>query len=469
MKFLSLSLGLFLFLNVFVYVQNSESRSSQEVAVQEIEKFISFDMGNDEVIDLYTHSFIVNPSFPTIVALNGLTYSTKDWEELKDEIIKIGLCNVVLYDFEGMGMSPTKTLAKNLSEHIGIGRHSYQLVTLLGKLQGAPWNLSPKFYLMGLSFGGAIGIDVHLKYPNLFPNLIKGSIAINPYSEPLQNQDNQINTQMTIFGGILPVFQLSSMATQAWVENARNWLELNSVYFSEAMRTVLEFSIDKVEESEEWVFTSDEEFYNYFLRIEVFTKYVFFERSLLRGNPSPEVLFKRLDDVYKNVVGIRHLYLPSEIQNLQGDVPIHLVISVLDEYIHYNPVLGWTNFWTPAFMSSVPFYNGSFLEMSVKWWSEFFNSYMNSVQPILEKFWDHIPEKNKGNHMLISAPHKAPEHYPKYFAEYFTLLTHNVIPVKANLLAIPQSFVGSYLEINYEIKDMKSMIRDLKEEVRNSQ
>jgi pimeloyl-ACP methyl ester carboxylesterase len=129
---------------------------------------------------------------PTLIILNGLTYSTVQWDRFAASLEKRGV-GLLRYDMYGMG----QTLLKYAPATAVI---SYQdqvedlkkLLTVM-KLKG-PYNF------VGLSYGGGIG----LAYSFLYPQDIKNLILMAPYTEALEGQYNWIMAQIWATRQIYP-------------------------------------------------------------------------------------------------------------------------------------------------------------------------------------------------------------------------------------------------------------------------
>ena len=114
---------------------------------------------------------------PTVVLLNGLTYSTVQWEKMTDFFRSYGV-GVVRYDMDGMG----ETLLK-----YGVRMEPYSYAQQVGdldlllKVMGVP----KPYHIAGLSYGGGIAAA----YSYRFPGQVKNVILMAPYTEPLEGQD----------------------------------------------------------------------------------------------------------------------------------------------------------------------------------------------------------------------------------------------------------------------------------------
>lgn len=135
---------------------------------------------------LYVEYLAPQAGRPTVVLLNGLTYSTRQWDAMTVFLKKAGL-GVVRYDMSGMG----QTLLKYKGQ---LAPYKYtdqvsELDQLLTVLQ------VPKPYnLVGLSYGGGIAAA----YTIQFPNNIKNAILMAPYTAALAKQDDWIKSQISM-------------------------------------------------------------------------------------------------------------------------------------------------------------------------------------------------------------------------------------------------------------------------------
>lgn len=123
---------------------------------------------------------------PTVILLNGLTYSTTQWDKLVKALKPMGL-GVLRYDMDGMGQTLLKYGMPNKP-------FSYQdqvtdLNILLKKLRlKAPYNI------VGLSYGGGIAAV----YATTYPQKIQNVILMAPYTEALEQQDTWIKGQVAL-------------------------------------------------------------------------------------------------------------------------------------------------------------------------------------------------------------------------------------------------------------------------------
>lgn len=145
-----------------------------------------------EATDLFIDYNAPKGDQPTVVILNGLTYSTRQWEAMTFFLKKSGL-GILRYDMSGMG----QTLLR-----YGVRASPYfyteqvlELNQLLKKLGVAlPYNL------VGLSYGGGIA----LAYAQQYPTNINKIVAMAPYTAPLEGQDSWIKQQIAVTRAMYP-------------------------------------------------------------------------------------------------------------------------------------------------------------------------------------------------------------------------------------------------------------------------
>lgn len=123
---------------------------------------------------------------PTLVLLNGLTYSTAHWGAFAGAIERLEpTFGIVRYDMRGMG----KTLLEgNLPVNYSISLDSQveQLKGLLTKLG------LKKVELVGLSYGGGVAIA----FAAAHPKLVRRIFLMAPFTEALEDQDKIIRAQI---------------------------------------------------------------------------------------------------------------------------------------------------------------------------------------------------------------------------------------------------------------------------------
>lgn len=174
--------ALFSFVFFIMILSPVRSQSAEVDWPNRIKKFFTVDSGHE----LYVDFIPPERNHPTLVLLNGLTYSTSDWDALTKNLRKKGF-GVFRYDMYGMG----KTLVKHgaVKDPVPYQDQLVDLANLLDK-----FNLGQNIHLIGLSYGGAIALEFGRKYPERISELI----VMAPYIAPLEQQDKWIKTQVWV-------------------------------------------------------------------------------------------------------------------------------------------------------------------------------------------------------------------------------------------------------------------------------
>ncbi len=148
---------------------------------------------NIESKELYVEYWAPKNQMPTVVLLNGLTYSTKQWHQMVLEFSKWGF-GILTYDMNGMG----NTLLK-----YGIRLQPYPYLDQVHDLNQLLMQLGlpSKINIVGLSYGGGIASA----FANRFPNKINKLILMAPYTEPLATQDQFIRKQIDQYRKLNPL------------------------------------------------------------------------------------------------------------------------------------------------------------------------------------------------------------------------------------------------------------------------
>lgn len=183
--------------------------------------------------EIFVDWVYAKPGHPTVVLINGLTYSTLQWDRFSKALADEGF-GVLRFDPMGMGET-LKKYAPALVD-IAIEDQVKDLRLLLKTLK------VPKPYnLVGLSYGGGLGI----LYASMHPTEVGQLIAMAPYTEPMASQDQWIRSQI--------------------------WY---------------------VRQTQPWNQASDEELYSYFFRQIVYTTYPSVEPVVLENPYKLEAIFR---------------------------------------------------------------------------------------------------------------------------------------------------------------------------------
>ena len=121
---------------------------------------------------------------PTIIVLNGLTYSTRYWDPFVQAAEKYNF-GIFRYDPRGMG----KTLLQDgiPTAPILIDDQARDLNLLTRKM-----GLTGKLNLLGLSYGGGLA-NAFVKH---YASRVERCILMAPFTEPMESQDNSIKQQI---------------------------------------------------------------------------------------------------------------------------------------------------------------------------------------------------------------------------------------------------------------------------------
>ena len=134
--------------------------------------------------ELYVEFYPPQKGQPTVVLLNGLTYSTRSWDQMTQALVQKGF-GVVAYDMQGQGQTLLR-YAPAL-EVYKVEAQIEDLKVLLQKLK-----IPAPYHLLGLSYGGGVAVGFGLNYPQLVKNLI----LMAPYTKPLVTLDQWIQSQV---------------------------------------------------------------------------------------------------------------------------------------------------------------------------------------------------------------------------------------------------------------------------------
>ncbi len=155
---------------------------------------------NIDTKELYVDYLAPKAGRPTVILLNGLTYSTVQWDKMVVTLKEKGL-GVLRYDMYGMG----KTLLKYKlpDSAIPYTEQVLDLHRLLNTLQ-----MPPPYNVVGLSYGGGMAAVFAAKYPTKIQNVV----MFAPFTQALQQQDIWIKGQVALTRIQFPYNQYSDDA-----------------------------------------------------------------------------------------------------------------------------------------------------------------------------------------------------------------------------------------------------------------
>lgn len=138
-------------------------------------------IGNKE---LYVDYVAPKNNQPTVVLLNGLTYSTVQWAKMASFLKNRG-AGILMYDMDGMG----QTLLK-----YGVKTEPYFYMDQVDDLDNllSVLNIPRPYNIAGLSYGGGILAGYLAKYPRR----VQHAIFMAPYTQALEQQDQWIKSQI---------------------------------------------------------------------------------------------------------------------------------------------------------------------------------------------------------------------------------------------------------------------------------
>lgn len=258
--------------------------------------------------ELYVRWTKAQPGQPTVVLLNGLTYTTKQWDDFANVLIHQGL-GVVRYDMFGMG----ETLLKYapLFRPVSYQEQVEDLDQLTQQL-----GLDGKLNIVGLSYGGGIAMAFGATYPERVRNLV----LMAPYTQPLEDQDKWVRSQIWYTRQVQP-----------------------------------------------WNPASDDDLYDYYLRQIVFTSYPMVEPVVLENPFKLEGVFRMVQGIRKwtsdQAVGLLprrtvHLMIAGNDQYLKRHVMEEFWASVPAEVRASVIVVNNSEHKIPE---AVPFFSGSWV------------------------------------------------------------------------------------------------------------
>lgn len=229
--------------------------------------------------ELYVDYLKGKPNAPTVVLLNGLTYGTKEWDKFTDELSKYG---VGILRFDPMAMGQTLLKYAPITAAVQIEDQARDLHSLVQALK-----IESKLNLAGLSYGGGLA----MVYCQLFPENVNKLILMAPFTQPVEEQDKWIRSQ---------------------------------IWYIRIMQP--------------WNSATDDELYDYFLKTLVYTSYPIAEPIALENPFKLEGIFRLVQGIRKWNAGLSLSSFPEK--------SVNLIIAENDQYVK-RPVLD-------AFWKSVP-------------------------------------------------------------------------------------------------------------------
>ncbi len=134
--------------------------------------------------ELYVEYSPPKEGMPTVVLINGLTYTLRQWDSFASPLVAKGV-GVLRYDPYGMGQTLLKYAP--IVSVILYQEQVMDLKILLQKLEiPAPYNFA------GLSYGGGLAAAYTASYPDDIENLI----LMAPFTRPLEDTDKWIQSQI---------------------------------------------------------------------------------------------------------------------------------------------------------------------------------------------------------------------------------------------------------------------------------
>ncbi|QDK36324.1 alpha/beta hydrolase [Bdellovibrio sp. NC01] len=146
---------------------------------------------------LYVDYVEPKAGMPTVILLNGLTYSTLQWERFAQTLLAKGV-GVLRYDPYGMG----QTLLR-YAPVLAVIPIEDQIRDLHALLQ--TMNIKGPYNLAGLSYGGGLAAG----YAAAYPSEINKLIMMAPFTRPLDGQDTWIKAQIWATRQMFPYNQYS--------------------------------------------------------------------------------------------------------------------------------------------------------------------------------------------------------------------------------------------------------------------
>ncbi len=230
--------------------------------------------------ELYVDYVPAQKGLPTVVLINGLTYSTRQWQNFAEALLARGV-GVLRYDPTGQGQTLLRYAP--VVQVIPVQQQIEDLHTLLNILK-----INGPFNLVGLSYGGGVASGFAAAYPSLVKNLI----LMAPFTRPLEGQDRWIRAQIWATRQMFPFNKLS-----------------------------------------------DDELYDHFLHQISYATYPQAEPIVLENPFKLEATFRLVQGIRKfRPMDLTHLLPPKSVHLMIARQDQYIETSVLDEYWDAVPV-----------------------------------------------------------------------------------------------------------------------------------
>lgn len=180
----------FLFLLSLVFLWNADAVAQPKSSFK---GFIEIENGRSLYVD-YTAP---KNGQPTVIVLNGLTYSTWNNEAFVRPLKQQGV-GVLLFD--PMGMGRTLLRYAPIQAVIPFMDQVRDIKLLLEALDfKGPQNFA------GLSYGGGLGIA----FASQYPEMVKNVVMMAPFTQPLEGQDKMVKDSIAASRSFWPFNQMS--------------------------------------------------------------------------------------------------------------------------------------------------------------------------------------------------------------------------------------------------------------------
>jgi pimeloyl-ACP methyl ester carboxylesterase len=173
---------------VLIFVCSALGVSAQAQEAKAFKGFVAVSLERELFVDYVP----AKRDQPTLVLINGLTYSTVQWDQFVAPLLAKGI-GILRYDPVGQGQTLLKYAP--VTAVIPLKNQVEDLKALLTVMKiSAPYNFG------GLSYGGGIAAEFAVAYPEL----IKTLILMAPFTQPLEATDKWIKSQIWATRNIFP-------------------------------------------------------------------------------------------------------------------------------------------------------------------------------------------------------------------------------------------------------------------------